>query len=182
MTATARRIAIIGNAGGGKSVLARQLGDALGLPVHSVDDAQWLPGWQPARPDDLAALHASWLARPAWIIDGWGPWPLIRARFERADVVVVVDFPLQLHVEWALRRQDEVARGERTDWPPPGCDAAAVTERLLDTMERVDRELRPMLLALASEPAIAPRVRMVRSPGELATLRDTLMTGAGTAS
>jgi hypothetical protein len=182
MTAAPRRIAIIGNAGGGKSVLARQLGDALGLPVHSVDDAQWLPGWQQAPPDDLAALHASWLARPTWIIDGWGPWTLIHERFAHADLVVVVDFPLQLHVQWALQRQDEVARGVRTDWPPAGCDAAAITGRLLDTIERVHRELRPVLLALAGEPAIAPRVRMVRTPGELATLRDTLAVRAGSSA
>jgi adenylate kinase family enzyme len=34
------RIAIIGNAGGGKSILARRLGAALCLPVYTVDDVQ----------------------------------------------------------------------------------------------------------------------------------------------
>jgi MoxR-like ATPase len=32
-----RRVAIIGNAGGGKSTLARTLGAALALPFHEVD-------------------------------------------------------------------------------------------------------------------------------------------------
>ena len=35
------RIAIIGNAGGGKSLLARHLGQSLGLPFHAIDDLRW---------------------------------------------------------------------------------------------------------------------------------------------
>lgn len=41
-----RRIAVIGNAGGGKSTLSRLLGDALALPVHHVDSIQYRPGWE----------------------------------------------------------------------------------------------------------------------------------------
>ena len=40
------RVAIIGNAGGGKSLLARYLGETLRLPVHTIDDVQWDPGWK----------------------------------------------------------------------------------------------------------------------------------------
>ena len=40
------RIAIIGNAGGGKSTLARKLGKALDLPVTHVDSIQYRSDWQ----------------------------------------------------------------------------------------------------------------------------------------
>jgi tRNA A37 N6-isopentenylltransferase MiaA len=38
------RIVIIGNSGGGKSVLARRLAQALQLPCVEIDAILWLPG------------------------------------------------------------------------------------------------------------------------------------------
>ncbi len=38
------RVAIIGNAGGGKSTMARKLAAARGLPYFAVDKFQWRPG------------------------------------------------------------------------------------------------------------------------------------------
>jgi hypothetical protein len=166
-----RRVAIIGNAGGGKSILARHLGDTLGLPVHVVDDAQWRPGWVPAPPGDVAAAHARWLAAPSWVIDGWGAWPLIEQRFAAADTIVVVDFELAVHYWWALKRQAAATLGLRRDWPPPGCRAWPVTGELLRVMRRVHRELRPRLLALAAEPRFRGRVTHLHSPGELRAFR-----------
>jgi hypothetical protein len=173
MTTPLHRISIIGNAGGGKSVLARELGRALGLPVHSVDDAQWDPGWMRAPAGRVAAHHAEWLAGERWVIDGWGDWDLIAARFAASDAIVVVDFPLRVHYRWALRRQVEVALGLRRDWPPPGCAALPITRRLLELMRYVHRELRPRLLALVDEPRYRGRVVHLRSPRELRRWRDS---------
>jgi adenylate kinase family enzyme len=66
------RVSIIGNAGGGKSTLARRLGARLALPAYQVDPLQWLPGWQPAPAEVIGATHSQWLAQPGWVIDGWG--------------------------------------------------------------------------------------------------------------
>jgi adenylate kinase family enzyme len=177
-TTVLHRIAIIGNAGGGKSVLARELGRALGLPVHTVDDVQWEPGWTRAPAPRVAEHHARWLAGDRWVIDGWGDWELITTRFAASDAIVVVDFPLRVHYRWALRRQVEVALGLRRDWPPPGCAALRITRRLLELMRYVDRELRPRLLALANEPRFRERVVHLRSPRELRRWRDSV-TAAG---
>ena len=166
-----RRIAIIGNAGGGKSVLARALGSALRLPVHTVDDVQWRPGWTRAPLSEVAATHDAWLAAPAWVIDGWGNWALIEARFVAADRIVVVDFPLWRHRWWAARRQVEAALGLRRDWPPPGCRALPATRRLWRVMTQVHEELRPRLLALVAEPRFAARAVVLRSPAELEAFR-----------
>ena len=40
-----RRIAIIGAGGAGKSTLARQLGEVLGIEVIHLDALFWKPGW-----------------------------------------------------------------------------------------------------------------------------------------
>ena len=171
------RIAIIGNAGGGKSVLARRLGRSLGLPVHSVDDVQWQPGWTRAPAGRVAERHAEWLASDKWIIDGWGDWDLIAERFAAAEAIVVVDFPLRVHYRWALQRQVEATLGLRRDWPPPGCAALPITRRLLEVMRFVHRELRPTLLTLAGDPRHRDRVVHLRSPSELRRWRESVLAG-----
>jgi adenylate kinase family enzyme len=178
MTHEQRRIAIIGNAGGGKSVLARALAHARGLPLRTIDDVQWRPGWVRAPLADVAAAHAAWLDEPRWIIDGWGSWDLIERRFDAADTIVVVDFPLRQHFRWALQRQAEVMLGLRSDWPPPGCRAAPVTLELLRVMRRVHRELRPRLLALVARPELRGRVVHLRTTAEYHAFRRTASVGS----
>src|SRR5262245_8350935 len=161
------KVAIIGNAGGGKSHLARRLGEKLGLPVHFVDDVQWQAGWKPAPPQIVWAVHDSWLAETKWIIDGWGPWELIERRFREADTIVIVDFRLRVHYRWTLQRQLLAAFGLSEGWPPSGCRALPVTLRLLKTMRNVNRELRPRLLRLVSDEPFRSRAVFLRSPREL---------------
>lgn len=161
------KVAIIGNAGGGKSALARRLGERFRLPVRVIDDVQWQPGWTPAPSDVVAAAQAAWLAQPKWVIDGWGSWELIEQRFVEADTIVIVDFPLRVHYRWALQRQLLAAVGLSKGWPPAGCRALPVTLRLLRVMRYVNRELRPRLLSLGSEERFRGRVMFLRSPGEL---------------
>jgi hypothetical protein len=166
------KVAIIGNAGGGKSGLARRLGRRLGLPVHVVDDVQWQAGWKPAPMEVVSAAHDAWLANPKWIIDGWGPWELIERRLHEADTIVIVDFPLRVHYRWALQRQVLAAIGLSSGWPPDGCRALPVTLRLLKVMKYVNRELRPRLLRLVSEEPLRSRVVFLRSPRELRAFRE----------
>jgi hypothetical protein len=166
-----RRIAIIGNGGGGKSILARDLGRALDLPVYTVDNVQWQAGWVRAPLDVVARTHADWLASSGWVIDGWGSWEILEQRFASADAIVFVDFRLWRHGWWALKRQVEVTLGLRRDWPPPGCKALPITGRLLGVLVRVHREYRPRLVAMLSEPRFRERVVHVRSPRELLRFR-----------
>lgn len=53
------RILVIGNAGGGKSVLARKLAARRGLPYREIDAIVWRLGWIAARHDEHDAAHAA---------------------------------------------------------------------------------------------------------------------------
>ncbi|MEO7963279.1 MAG: hypothetical protein ABIT38_05145 [Gemmatimonadaceae bacterium] len=172
------RISMIGNAGGGKSMLAAAVGRILQLPVFTVDDVQWEPGWQPAPPERVAIAQAQWLARDGWVIDGWGSWELIEQRFAAADTIIFIDFPLSTHMRWVRQRQEEVQRGGRNDWTPPGCDAASAVDRLQRTMQYVDSVARPLLQEMLTRSTYASRTVMIRSPEELEQWRESL--GAGT--
>ena len=162
-----QRIAIIGNAGGGKSVLARDLGARLDLPVYEVDQFQWQPGWVQTPLDEIAAIYKNWLEEPSWIIDGWGDWDALRKRFDRADTIVMVDLPIVLHYWWARRRQVLAFLGKSGGWPPQGCSAWPITWRLFKLMWHIHREMRPRLLALIDEFRNRKTVAHLRSRGDV---------------
>jgi adenylate kinase family enzyme len=160
------RIAVIGNAGGGKSTLARRLRDALQLPLHPVDQLQWLPGWKRVAAEDFAVVHARLVVEPRWIIDGWGEFDAIEARFLRCDTVVLVDFPLWRHYWWALKRQFMCVFRPRIDGPP-GCPMLPMTWPLLKMLWSVNRDAMPRLRALVDAQREMKRVIVIRSLAEL---------------
>ncbi|HEX6817786.1 MAG TPA: hypothetical protein VF120_05380 [Ktedonobacterales bacterium] len=141
------RVAVIGNAGGGKSTLARKLAAAHGLPLHEVDLLQWRPDWTPAPPDEVAAAYDQILADDAWIIDGWGTWDAVEKRFDLADTVILVDLPLWVHYWWSAQRLIAAATGEQPE-SPPGCPWLPVGERLFKLIWDIHQEMRPRLLAM----------------------------------
>jgi hypothetical protein len=165
-----KRIAIIGNAGGGKSTLARRLGATLAIPVHEIDLLQWRPGWVPAPAEEVAQTHDRWLASPAWVIDGWGSWEAIAARFDLADTIVVIDYPLALHYWWAIKRQVNCLLHSDVAWPPPGCRALPVTWRLLKMIWHIHWTMRPRLLELVARYHDGSHVVYIRSPRQLPEL------------
>ena len=162
-----QRIAIIGNAGGGKSVLARRLGNALDLPVFQFDDLQWRPGWTRTPAAEIQAIHSEWIAQSCWIIDGWGNPGFLTQRFESADTIILVDFHIATHYWWATKRQIKAALKLNQGWPPEGCAALPVTGRLFKLMWKIHTEMRPQLVELIQQYAEEKQIVHLRSPREM---------------
>jgi adenylate kinase family enzyme len=163
-----KRITLVGNAGGGKSTLARRLGRALSMPVFELDAAEWQPGWVRTPPEAVARQHAQWLDEPTWIIEGWGSDALMAARFETADTIVVVDHAFAVHVAWVLKRYVSAKLGRSDNWPPTGCSPRlAIVIRLLWFMWRVDRDVVPALLKTLQDEPFRSRVIHLRSPQQM---------------
>ncbi len=143
-----KRVAIVGNAGGGKSTLGRRLAERHGLPFFSVDQIQWLPGWVQADECVVARKLDDVATAERWIVDGWGPWSSLERRLVAADTIIFVDFPLWMHFWLAAERQISAARGEDRSDPLEGCDQLAVTKGLFELIWRVDQHLKPKLQAM----------------------------------
>jgi adenylate kinase family enzyme len=110
-------VAIIGSGGAGKSVFARELGEATGLPVTHLDVSFWRPNWQPTPPDEWAEREAGLVAQDRWILDGnYGRTQ--EARLGRADTVIFLDLPRVVCLLGALRRQWKHRKGGRPDMAP----------------------------------------------------------------
>jgi adenylate kinase family enzyme len=161
------RVAIIGNAGGGKSTLARKLSAAHGLPYHAVDALQWRPGWTPVSLDEVRRVHDKILAHDAWVIDGWGPWDAIEKRFDRADTLILVDLPLWVHYWWAAERQIASAAGRVLPDEPEGCSYDGMTGRLFKLIWDIHHEVRPRLLEMVAARRDHKTVFLLQSPEEL---------------
>jgi adenylate kinase family enzyme len=139
------RIAVIGNAGGGKSTLARKLAMRRGLLHVEIDSLLWQPGWRLAPVEVYEAEHARLIARQDWVIDGLGRLESVAARLRRATEIVFVDMPLWMHVWLAAERQIAWAKGEIT---PAGAPEMPSNEALFRTIFEIDRDWLPTLRRL----------------------------------
>ncbi len=168
-----RRIAVLGNAGGGKSTLSLQLSERLRVPYHSVDKALWRPGWRPVSGPDFARVHGAWISEPGWVIDGWGDMAFIQERLERADAVVLVEHPLWRHCYWALKRQCGGVFFERSDGPA-GCRLLPRTWQLVKAMRWIHRFGLPELKKQIRTRCRPEAVYHVGSPAQLAAVARAL--------
>ncbi|MGH9191766.1 MAG: adenylate kinase [Acidimicrobiales bacterium] len=109
------RVVIFGRGGAGKSVLARELGVATGLPVVELDKEFRSDELRPLPAEDWARCQAILAEQSRWIMDGdLGPYDYVEPRVRRADAVVVLDMPLWLCAWRAWRRGRE--RRDFWDW------------------------------------------------------------------
>lgn len=161
------RIAIIGNAGGGKSTLARKLSARLDLPLYEVDPVQWQPNWERTPAEEIQTHYDNWLSQPRWIIDGWGTWEQLDARFEAADTIIHIDMPISRHYWWAAKRHLLSILRLNPHWPPPGCKAWPVTKRLFQLMGQIHKNTRPTLLEHLETYRESEKLHELRSPREI---------------
>ncbi len=114
-----QRVLILGSPGSGKSVFARRLGAATGLPIIHLDQIFWRPGWsEPSKEQWLAELEEA-LEGEAWIMDG-NYTSTISRRLEFADTVFFFDFPTWICASRVLTRVWTTKGTVRVDMAP-GC-------------------------------------------------------------
>ncbi len=173
-----KRIAIVGNAAGGKSTLAVRLAAALGVPRYALDDIQWNGGWSPAPPEEYVRRHGELVRGDTWIIDGLGTMASVEQRLAAADTVVFVDLALWRHYWWAFKRQVK-SLFRRDPYVPEGCSLPSVTWRLTTMMWDIHKRRRPKLVEAIDRLGATKPVHRLRSPADIeAFLRRAAPRGA----
>ena len=147
-----QRLAVIGNSGGGKSVLARRISARFELRYIEIDSILWRQGWRLGPEAEYRAEHARIIAENRWVIDGLGRQDSIPARLARATDIVLIDLPLWVHFWLAAERQIAWAAGRLSD-PPAGIGEMPPTKGLFQTIWQVDRDWMPELRQLAATEA-----------------------------
>lgn len=99
-----KKVAVFGNAGGGKSTLSKRLSQITGLPLHVLDKIQYQSGGAKVPYEDYKHAHQQILTTDRWIIDGFGCMETLWLRLDEADTLVFVDLPLYVHGLWVTKR------------------------------------------------------------------------------
>jgi adenylate kinase family enzyme len=170
-----RKIAVFGNAGGGKSRLATRLAEATSLPLYCLDMIQFRAGryWPEERgggkiPDDeYLKIHADIIKRDEWIVDGYGSVASAWERFAVADTLVYIDLPLLTHYRWVSSR---LAKGLFRN-PPGWPENSPVWASTLDSYRvvwRCHRRLTPRYRQLVADASSSKRVHHLKSASEIA--------------
>ncbi|MGO7133456.1 adenylate kinase [Rhizobium leguminosarum] len=144
------RTAIVGNAGGGKSTLAREIASAFGTPHTEIDKLLWQEGWVEKPSEVYERQHATVIAENRWVIDGLGRLDLIPQRLGRATEIILIDMPLWMHFWLAAERQISWVRGD-LEHTPGGLSAMPPTEALFQAIWEVEQSWMPKIRALCSE-------------------------------
>src|SRR6516162_6632769 len=161
-----KRVAVFGNAGGGKSTIARRLAELTGLPLYVVDMMQFRAGGVKVPQDEFLQAHADLLRRDEWIIDGAGGMALLWERFAAADTLVYVDLPLLIHYTWVTKRLIKGLFASPKGWPEgsPLWSSSLGSYRVLP---RCHRYLTPKYRQLVADAAASKRGHWLRSPAEI---------------
>jgi adenylate kinase family enzyme len=151
------KIHITGNAGSGKTTLARELGAVLGLPVFHLDSVVWQPGWRKTPRVEQRELEARLVTGERWIIDGVSDQ--IRGA---ADLVVFLDQPRRICLYRSFKRNIPYLFRSRPELPER-CPEILIAHRLIMIVLRFPGRLRARLLAEADT---SNRYRVVRSAAD----------------
>ena len=170
-----RKIAVFGNAGAGKSRLARQLAEATGHPLYCLDKLQFRAGryWPEETdggkiPDDeYLKVHAGIIERNEWIIDGFGSAALTWQRFAAADTLVYIDLPLMTHYRWVTSRFVSGLIKNPPGWPE-NSPLWASTLQSYRNVWRCHRWLTPKYRQLVADAQSCKRVHHLRSAAQIA--------------
>jgi adenylate kinase family enzyme len=164
-----KKVAVFGNAGGGKSTLARRLAELTQLPLYPLDMIQFRAGGDRVPHDEYLKAHAELLQRDAWIIDGFGCAASAWQRFACADTLVYVDLPVFTHFRWVTKRLVKGLWMTPEGWPQ-GSPMVSSTIDSYRVLWLCHRRLTPKYRALVSEARHAKRVHHLRSAAEMDAL------------
>jgi len=165
-----KKVAVFGNAAGGKSTLARRLAEITELPLYTLDTVQFRDGRYWAKEKDggkisneeYLKLHAGLLNLDRWIIDGYGSVASAWERFAAADTLVYIDLPVAAHYWGVTQRLIGGLLANPKGWP----ENSPLWESSLDSYRVVGschRNLTPRYRRLVTEAASSKQVHHLRS-------------------
>ena len=166
-----RRVAVFGNAGGGKSTLARQLAEITRLPLYVFDKLQFKEGGAAVPHDEYLELHRNLLAQETWIMDGYGDSNTLWERFSAADTLIYVDLAIPTHYWRVTKRLIEGLFADPEGWPKDS-PLWSSTMSSYKVIPRCHRYLTPRYRQLVIDMAASKRVAHLRSPRDMAAFLD----------
>lgn len=160
-----KKIAVFGNAGGGKSTLAKKVAALTGLPLYPLDLIEYKAGGAKVPHDDYLKAHAEILKQEQWIIDGFGCVPSAWERFAAADTLIYIDLALFTHYRWVTKRFIKALWIAPEGWPE-NSPIWRSTMNAYAVVGRCHRFLTPRYRQLIADAASTKSVHHLKSSAE----------------
>jgi adenylate kinase family enzyme len=168
-----KKVAVFGNAGGGKSTLAKRLAELTHLPLYPLDMMQFKAGGGEVPHDAFLNAHAELLRRDEWIIDGFGTLATAWERFAQADTLVYIDLPVVTHYWWVTMRLIKGLIATPEGWPE-NSPMWSSTMSSYKVIWRCHRRLTPKYRQLVADLAASKQVHHLKSPAEIRAFLDAV--------
>lgn len=170
-----RKIIILGTIASGKTVLARNLGQALALPIVHVDSFEFNADLSKKnlsliREDLKAALNC-----PEWVLDGHGPLDMLPSHLKAADIIVFIDFPYHKNILWLIKRQISVLFRPRKELPKGANEWNwRHFKKMLQTLRKQHQLMKPELLRILGRPENVSKLIHVKNHDDFDRLIKTI--------
>ncbi|HBM16821.1 MAG TPA: hypothetical protein DD381_10830 [Lentisphaeria bacterium] len=135
-----KRIFVTGNAGSGKTTLAKHISTKLNIPFYSLDRIVWQPGWKTTPSVERKQLIIDLLNKDEWVIDGVSQDVLIKS-----NTVVFLDIPRHLCYIRLMRRNYRYLFKSRPELPV-NCPEIKIIGKLISIVWNFKRNVRPTIM------------------------------------
>ena len=161
-----RRIIVIGNAGAGKTTVAKLISRKLDIPFYSLDKVVWLPNWKVTPLIERKQLIYNLINKDMWVIDGVS-FDVLNA----ADIIVFLDIPRYICYTRLFFRNLRYLFKSRPELPK-NCPEIKIIGVLIRIVWKFNSQVRPSILEYKDR--LDKKFYHIRSSDEIQNLYEGL--------
>jgi len=135
------RIHITGNAGSGKTTLAKELGEILNVSVFGLDKVVWKENWVVTPKDERAFLEKELTSKHEWVIEG-----VSSVARQSADYIVFLDIPRSTCLKRGILRSFKQLFSTRQELPN-NCLEFKIVHKLIKLIWQFNKLARPSIIS-----------------------------------